>query len=568
MKKKITALLLTAAMMLGLMTVSASAANQTFNDVPTTHWAYSYIQSAAADGVMNGVGDGNFAPGKTLTRAEFIVILMRAFYPDEVAAKEIELKDKGYDVQWYTPHCFVVYEKDLYDGITDALKYRNAICKIKYPKSKIYETSQPLSENVSANISRIDMAAMAGKIMLDKGIKEISDSDMNAVLASIPDANEVAEDQKTMMALVYSYKIITGIDAAGTFNPNGTVDRAVAATIYCRLRDCIRNGSEVSTTPTPDVTETPEATPSVTPDPVTPPADVKKAPYATTEDNIIGTFSDEDVVISLKTHIAPVDYWGNHPEIHDIVSQDYYNAQVFTMLNREWLYKNGVTAPNRTTFPKNFNAPCYDKNGILAPIDAEAAVSLGGYGYPIGSNLYIPNIDDRTTTEYLLVNYTKPTEMHNGAFAPIFAKFTNGMSDKDKIVIMVEALCERMTYNDDSAEVANLPGALTSGYWDSTAPLMKGICDDYAIMFREICLKAGIPCILESGHNHAWNLVYADGTWYAVDPSAIDLNYDKDFPLDDQGITVLMGLDGWVANDSTPTTMLIVEALYKDVYGS
>ena len=93
--KRLSSLLLAAAILLSVAALPVSAADQNFNDVPDTHWAYSYIQSAAADGVMNGTGEGNFSPAKTLTRAEFIVMMMRAFYPNDIAPKEAELKDKG-----------------------------------------------------------------------------------------------------------------------------------------------------------------------------------------------------------------------------------------------------------------------------------------------------------------------------------------------------------------------------------------------------------------------------------------------------------------------------------------
>ena len=33
-----------------------------FNDVPNSHWAYSYIMKATELGIINGVGDNKFAP--------------------------------------------------------------------------------------------------------------------------------------------------------------------------------------------------------------------------------------------------------------------------------------------------------------------------------------------------------------------------------------------------------------------------------------------------------------------------------------------------------------------------
>ena len=45
-------------------------AGATFSDVPETHWAYDAINTAAAYGWINGVGDGRFSPDRPITRAE------------------------------------------------------------------------------------------------------------------------------------------------------------------------------------------------------------------------------------------------------------------------------------------------------------------------------------------------------------------------------------------------------------------------------------------------------------------------------------------------------------------
>lgn len=53
---------------------------------------------------------------------------------------------------------------------------------------------------------------------------------------------------------------------------------------------------------------------------------------------------------------------------------------------------------------------------------------------------------------------------------------------------------------------------LVSGY---------GICHNYAELFRTMCIRAGIPCIMVTGmaggNAHAWNMVYVDGQWLCVD---------------------------------------------------
>jgi len=58
-----------------------------FNDVPKSHWAYSYISSAAAYGWINGAGGNQFQPERAITRAEVATIVnhMLGRIPDEAA---------------------------------------------------------------------------------------------------------------------------------------------------------------------------------------------------------------------------------------------------------------------------------------------------------------------------------------------------------------------------------------------------------------------------------------------------------------------------------------------------
>jgi len=48
-----------------------------FSDVPANHWAYQYIESLAADGVIDGYPDGKFKGDRPLTRYEMAVVVAR-----------------------------------------------------------------------------------------------------------------------------------------------------------------------------------------------------------------------------------------------------------------------------------------------------------------------------------------------------------------------------------------------------------------------------------------------------------------------------------------------------------
>ena len=55
-----------------------------FSDVPETHWAYDYVNTAAAHGWIQGVGNDLFEPERNISRAEAITLVNRMLgrYPD------------------------------------------------------------------------------------------------------------------------------------------------------------------------------------------------------------------------------------------------------------------------------------------------------------------------------------------------------------------------------------------------------------------------------------------------------------------------------------------------------
>ena len=65
--KRLAALILTLNIVLGTVCVNAAG---NFSDVPKGHWAEEYVKKSAEYGLLQGIGNGNFGCGKTITRAE------------------------------------------------------------------------------------------------------------------------------------------------------------------------------------------------------------------------------------------------------------------------------------------------------------------------------------------------------------------------------------------------------------------------------------------------------------------------------------------------------------------
>ena len=56
-----------------------------FSDVPVSHWAYEYIETAVMYGLINGYGNGRFGPGDSLTYSQSVTLLVRALGFEEMA---------------------------------------------------------------------------------------------------------------------------------------------------------------------------------------------------------------------------------------------------------------------------------------------------------------------------------------------------------------------------------------------------------------------------------------------------------------------------------------------------
>lgn len=80
MKKRI---LLSILILIAMSTqVSALASNDVFNDVKPSDWYYNDVLEAQKLGLVQGVGNSQYAPSKTISYAEYITILMRVLDVD------------------------------------------------------------------------------------------------------------------------------------------------------------------------------------------------------------------------------------------------------------------------------------------------------------------------------------------------------------------------------------------------------------------------------------------------------------------------------------------------------
>lgn len=98
MNKKVKLLATSAlgtAIVLGSVTANASTG---FTDVPTSDVNYQYILDLQSQGKVEGKGNNQFGPNDSLTRAEFVTMIEKAFNVPSVGNKLIPFKDAN---GWY-----------------------------------------------------------------------------------------------------------------------------------------------------------------------------------------------------------------------------------------------------------------------------------------------------------------------------------------------------------------------------------------------------------------------------------------------------------------------------------
>ena len=89
--KKTVAAALTAAFVVGVTSSSALAAANPFSDVPAGHWAYNSVSKLAAEGVIEGYGDGTYRGDRNITRYEMAQMIAKAMAKNPTGANKAEL---------------------------------------------------------------------------------------------------------------------------------------------------------------------------------------------------------------------------------------------------------------------------------------------------------------------------------------------------------------------------------------------------------------------------------------------------------------------------------------------
>ncbi len=153
------------ALALLLSPLPASAAQQSFSDVPESHPAHQAAEFLKSVGIVSGYADGTFQPNRTVNRAEAITMLLRPLLTqndiDTLNAAESPFSDIAFDA-WYKPFAEAARratviqgppERTAFEGERPVIKAEfMKIVQLAYgakPSEALSEISLPLARDVT-----------------------------------------------------------------------------------------------------------------------------------------------------------------------------------------------------------------------------------------------------------------------------------------------------------------------------------------------------------------------------------------------------------------------------------
>jgi len=166
-----------------------------FSDVKVSDWYYTYLLDLKNKGIISGYEDGSFKPSNTVTREEFVKMIISA------AGIELSTANEGFaDVfanDWFAEYVYTAKENGIVNGIDE----------------NNFGTGRP--------VSRQDMSVI---------ICNVLDTKTSADKETFKDDGKIASYAKNAVYTMKALGVLNGYED-GTFNPSGNLTRAEAVKV-------------------------------------------------------------------------------------------------------------------------------------------------------------------------------------------------------------------------------------------------------------------------------------------------------------------------------------------------
>jgi len=187
---------------------------QIFSDIPTDHWCYEAIRYLKAKNSISGYDDGSFKPNNSVTRAEFIKMLVGIFAGNTELTEDFVSQFTDLNgTEWYYDSMAKAEQMGILQGTDGAC-------------------------NPGESITRQEIAVITYRMIETLG-KTIN---RESTIEKFADEEEIAPWADTIVLKMQAAGIINGTD--GKFMPNDTATRTMAAQILYKAVLSFENPAE------------------------------------------------------------------------------------------------------------------------------------------------------------------------------------------------------------------------------------------------------------------------------------------------------------------------------------
>ena len=186
------------------VTVTFEQAPLPFHDVTEGDWFYDAVRYAYENGLMDGVGDGQFAPNATTNRAMVVTILYRLAGEPAVSG-DVAFTDVEPGL-WYTNAVTWAAQKGIVNGISET------------------------EFSPSGDLTREQLATVLYRYAQDQGY----DVSAQADLSGFPDAGDIQSYATEALSWAVAEGLLQGFED-DSLQPGGTATRAQIAAILMRF---------------------------------------------------------------------------------------------------------------------------------------------------------------------------------------------------------------------------------------------------------------------------------------------------------------------------------------------
>ena len=243
MKKQILSAVLSICLILGLsLPVGAVSSNiPTFTDVPESHWSYSFVERAAENGWVAGVGNNQFAPDKTLTFAEFYTMVVPIFAADKLTEYQPPAGSSWWQSYMHVGAeffpSFIISKEGFYGGPSGTAPDPDEVLQ------------NSIDKHADEAIPRSDAITIMWQVLEENGLDDQVPGvdEAKTKIESIDGYLPLILD--TAVPVCYAAGLVSG-DENGNLNLDSSLTRAEGCVLLSNLVDYVtEHGGEVSTKP-------------------------------------------------------------------------------------------------------------------------------------------------------------------------------------------------------------------------------------------------------------------------------------------------------------------------------